>query len=75
MTVADSQDRISRKERIARAAIGMAANHIELITCKPGQAEWKQFAAWLAELWPHDEYAAAAAEEWRQDPPGALGRR
>jgi len=71
MTAADGQGRISRKERIARAAAGMSAEHLELITRKPSRAEWKLLTAWCAELWPHDEYTAIAAEEWWQDwPPG-----
>ena len=76
MTRAGGQDRISRKERIARAAIGMPADHPELLTHKPSRAEWKQLASWLAELWPHDEYTAILTEEWRQDrPPGTQGWR
>ena len=70
MTAADGQRRINRKERIARTAVGMPAEHPELITRKPGRAEWELLAAWSAELWPHDEYTAILAEEWRQDPPG-----
>ena len=67
MTDAGGQGRISRKERIARAAIGMPAEHPELVTRKPGRAEWKLFTAWLAELWPHEEYTAIVAEVWRKD--------
>jgi hypothetical protein len=68
--------RLSRRELIARAAIGMPANHPELVTRKPTRAEWKQLTAWLAELWPHDEYAAIVAEALRQDrPPGTQGWR
>jgi hypothetical protein len=67
MTAASSQGRISRKERIARAAAGMPASRPELITRKPGQAEWKVLAAWCAELWPNDEYTAIVAEAWRKD--------
>jgi len=74
MTRAGGQDRISRKERIARAAIGMPADHPELLTRKPSRAEWKQLTTCLAELWPHDEYAAIIAEDRRQDlPPGTQG--
>jgi len=47
--------RISRKERTARAAVGMPDGHPELVTRKPGRGEWQLFAAWWAELWPHDE--------------------
>ncbi len=47
MIAAGGQGRISRKERIARAAFGMPADHPELLTRKPGRAEWKQLAAWL----------------------------
>jgi hypothetical protein len=67
MTAADGQRRISRKERIARATIGMPAEHPELVTRKPGRAEWKLLTAWLAELWPHDEYTAIVAEAWLED--------
>jgi hypothetical protein len=74
MTAADSQGRNSRQERLARAAVGMPTEHPELVTRKPARAEWKLLVAWCAELWPHDEYAAIVAEEWRQDwPPGAQG--
>jgi hypothetical protein len=76
MTPPGGKGRISRKERIARAAIGMPAGHPEHVTRSPGRAEWKHFAAWCAELWPNDEYTAIAAEEWRQDrPPGTQGWR
>jgi hypothetical protein len=76
MTAAGGQGRISRKERIARAVAGMPALHPELLTRKPGYEEWKLLAAWCAELWPHDEYAAIIAEERRQDrPPGTQGWR
>jgi excisionase family DNA binding protein len=47
----------------------MPANHPERITRKPGRAEWKQLAAWLTELWPHDEYTAIVTDGWRQDQP------
>jgi hypothetical protein len=69
MTAADGPGRISHKERIARAAAGMPAGHPELLTRKPGRAQWNQFAAWLAELWPHDEYTAIVTESRRQDQP------
>jgi len=61
--------RVSGKERNARAAIGMPARHPEHLTRKPGRAEWRQLAAWLAELWPHDEYTAIVTDTWRQDHP------
>ena len=67
MTGAGSQGGISPKERIARAAVGMPAGHPELVTRKPGRAEWTLFAAWCAELWPHDEYTAIVAQAWRED--------
>jgi hypothetical protein len=71
MTGTGSQGGISPTERIARFAAGMAAGHPELVTRKPGHVEWKQLAAWLAELWPHDEYTAIVAKTWRLDrPPG-----
>jgi hypothetical protein len=47
----------------------MPADHPERITRKPGRAEWKQLAAWLTELWPHDEYTAIVAQAWRLDQP------
>ena len=76
MTLPGGPGRISRKERIARAAVGMPAEHPELVTRKPGRAEWNEFAAWLAELWPHDEYTAILAKTTRRDwPPGTQGRR
>jgi hypothetical protein len=75
MTGADGQGGISRKERIARTAVGMPAGHPELVTRKPGRAEWKQLTAWLTELWPHDEYTAIVAKIRRQDPPSAPERR
>ena len=74
MTGADGQGGISRKERIARTAVGMPAGHPELVTRKPGRAEWKQLTAWLTELWPHDEYTAIVAKIRRQDPPSAPER-
>jgi hypothetical protein len=67
MTAPDGQGRISRKERIARAALGMPAEHPELITRKPDRSEWKLLATRCAELWPHDEYTAIVAETWRED--------
>ena len=67
MTTPGRSGRISRKECAARAAIGMPAGHPERLTRKPGRAEWKQLAAWLAELWPHDEYTAIVAETRRED--------
>ena len=76
MTAAGGQARLSRKERIARAAVGMPALHPELLTRKPGRAEWTLLAAWCAELWPNDQYTAVAAGQWRQDrPPGTQGWR
>jgi len=69
MTAPFRRGRISRKERLARAAIGMPAHHPEQLTRKPGRAEWKQLAASLAELWPHDEYTAIVAEARRHDYP------
>jgi hypothetical protein len=67
MTAPEGQDQISRKERIARAAVGMPADHIELITRMPGRAEWKELVTWCAELWPNDEYTAIVAEARRED--------
>ena len=69
MTPPGGKGRIGRRERIARAAIGMAAEHPELLTRKPGRAEWRQLTAWLAEMWPNDEYTTIVAEALRQDPP------
>jgi hypothetical protein len=68
------QERVSRKERIARAAIGMPAEHPERVTRKPSRAEWKRFAAWLAELWPNDEYTTIITDAWRRGlPPESRG--
>ena len=76
MTAAGGRGQINRKERIARAAAGMPAEHPELVTRKPSRAEWKELTARLAELWPNYEYTAILAEEWRQDrPPGTQDRR
>jgi hypothetical protein len=58
MTAAGGPGRISSRERLARAAVGMPAEHPELVSRKPVRAEWKLFTAWLAELWPHDEYGS-----------------
>jgi hypothetical protein len=69
MTARFSAGRFSRRERAARAAIGMPAGHPELLTRKPSRSEWKQLTAWLAELWPRNEYTAIVAEAWRQDRP------
>jgi hypothetical protein len=65
----DAGRRASRRERVARAAMGMPAGHPEQVTRKPSRAEWKQLAAWLAELWPNDEYTAIVTDAWRQDRP------
>jgi hypothetical protein len=76
MTPHSGPGRISRKERIARAAIGMPAGHPELLTRKPGRGEWRQLTAWLAEMWPNDEFTAIVTEALRQDPPpGTQGWR
>jgi hypothetical protein len=69
MSIPIGKDRIVRKERAARAALGMPARHPEHVTRKPGRAEWRQFAAWLAELWPNDEYTAIVADTWRKNHP------
>lgn len=47
----------------ARTAAGMPARHPELITCKPGRAEWRQLTTWLAEMWPDNDYTAIVASE------------
>jgi hypothetical protein len=76
VTAAGGQGQISRAERIARVAVGMPPKHPELVTRKPGRAEWKEFVFWLAELWPNDEYTAIVAQAWRLDrPPGTQGWR
>ena len=69
MNAADGPGRISRTERTVRAAAGMPARHPELLTCKPGRAEWQLLASWCAELWPQDEYTAIVAEPRRKDGP------
>jgi hypothetical protein len=61
MTTPAGPGRTSRKERAARAAIGMPAEHPELVTRRPGRAEWRQLTAWLAEMWPNDEYTTIVA--------------
>ena len=61
--------RISRRERTARAVLGMPARHPEQLTRKPSRAEWRLLAAWCAELWPRDEYTAIVAETRRPDQP------
>ena len=33
------------------------------------RAEWRHLAAWIAELWPRDEYTAIVTEELRRDHP------
>jgi hypothetical protein len=49
----------------------MPARHPELVTRRPGRAEWQLLAAWCKELWPHDEYTAIVAEtQWQDRPPG-----
>ncbi len=45
----------------------MPANHPERITTEPSRTEWRQLAAWLAELWPDDEYTQIITGTWRQD--------
>jgi hypothetical protein len=69
MTAADGRDRISRRERIARATVGMPAGHPELVTRKPGRGEWQDLAIWLIELWPNDEYTVIVGQARRLDRP------
>jgi hypothetical protein len=74
--MAAADGRISRKESIVRTTIGMPAEYPELVSRKPGRTEWKQLTAWLAEVWPYDEYTLIVTEERRQDrPPGTQGQR
>ena len=68
-TALGARHRISRREQAARAAIGMPPGHPELITRKPRRAEWRHLAAWIADLWPNDEYTAIVTEELRRDHP------
>ena len=68
-SVAEQKRRISRRERAAREAIGMPPGHPELLTRKPRRAEWRHLAAWIAELWPRDEYTAIVTDAWRRDHP------
>jgi len=76
VTAAGGQGQVSHRERIARVAVGMPAEHPELVTRKPGHVEWKELATWLAELWPNEEYTAIVAQAWRLDrPPGTQGWR
>jgi hypothetical protein len=67
VTLPGNPSRIGRHERVARAALGMPASHPELLTRKPSRAEWRMFAAWLIEMWPHDEYTAIVTDARRQD--------
>jgi len=67
VTAADGPVRIGRSERIARAAVSMPALHPELLTRTPSRAEWQELAAWLAELWPNDEYTAIVGEAKHDD--------
>ncbi len=69
MTAPSGNGGVSREERSARAALGMPARHRELVTRKPGRGEWRQLAAWLAELWPRDEYTAIVTCSRRSDHP------
>jgi hypothetical protein len=76
MAAESGPGRVSPKELIARAVLGMPVGHPEQVTRKPGRAEWRHFTAWLAELWPNDEYTAILAEAPRHDPPpGTQDRR
>ena len=61
--------RIRRRERIARAVLGMPSRHPEQLTRRPGRAEWKLLAAWCAEMWPRDEYTAIVTETRPWDRP------
>ena len=61
--------RIGRREQAARSAIGMPPGHPELLTRKPGRAEWRHLAAWITELWPRDEYTAIVTDVLRRDHP------
>ena len=68
-SVAAQERRVSRREQAARAAIGMPIGHPELLTRKPRRGEWRHLAAWIAQLWPRDEYTAIVTEELRRDHP------
>jgi hypothetical protein len=58
------------------AASGMPIHHPEYVTREPCQAEGRQLADWLTELWPHDEYTAMSTQMQRKDPPrGPANRR
>jgi hypothetical protein len=59
----------TRRERSARAAIGMPAHHPERITRElpRGQEEW--LAALCTALWPDDEYADITNGTWKDDQP------
>lgn len=67
MTAAGGPGLIGRSERSARAAADIPAEHPELLTRRPGRAEWQLLATWCAQLWPHDEYNAIVAETRRED--------
>lgn len=76
MTPTGGPGRISRKELLARASVGMPLLHPELVMRKPTRGEWKHLAEWMTEMWPYDEYIVIVAEELRkQRPPGTRGWR
>jgi hypothetical protein len=62
------QGRANSREHIARAVIGMPAPP-STSPANPAGLRGRQLAAWLAELWPHDEYAAIVTQIRRLDPP------
>jgi hypothetical protein len=69
VTATGGPGRIGRQERIARAALGMLAEHPELLTRKPSRAEWQQLATWCAaEPWPNDQYTAIVGGRRCQSP-------
>jgi len=59
---------VTRRERAARAAIGMPARHPEHITRELRRGDEAWLATLCTQLWPDDEYADITAQTWRDDP-------
>jgi len=56
---------VTRRERSARAAIGMPARHPEHITRELPRRQENWLAALCAELWPDDEYTGIITDVLR----------
>jgi hypothetical protein len=57
-----------RRERAARAAIGMPAGHPERITAELPEAQEQWLAAVAGRLWPADEYTHIVTDTHREGP-------